>query len=167
MHKPSLILVAAVTSFALGCDGSVGTEDDQIVCSTQWNITGSAVLETKPAEISGCWPVGTWTFSLAQATNTCNPAPTPLGQYQIKVERDLAAEEPDHTYIYSYLTDPADMTATVSVTSGGGGLCEGELLVFSTDGKKIWNLHPSLNADNTIGGLGDYEEHTSSQIPSP
>jgi len=163
MRTP-LIMAATVSALALACDGSVDAEDE-IVCSTQFTIAGSAVLETKPAEIGGCWPVGTWTFTLTQTANSCATAPTPLAQYQMKVERDLAAPEPDHTYNYTFLTDPTDMTVELGTTSGGGGLCEGEILIFADGGNTVWNLHPALQADNTLNGLGDYEQHTTNQIP--
>ena len=164
MRTP-LILAATVSAFALACDGSVGDAEDEIICSTQFAVTGSAVLETKPAEIGGCWPVGTWTFTLTQTGNSCATAPTPLAQYQMKVERDLAAPEPDHTYNYTFLTDPTDMTVQLGSSSGGGGLCEGEILIYADAGKSVWNLHPALQADNTLTGLGDYEQHTTDQIP--
>lgn len=165
MRNRTLFLATALTALALGCDGSVGQEDDELLCSTQFTVSGTAVLETKPADVSGCWPVGTWTFTLAQTANSCNPMPTPLGQYQIRIERDLAAEEPDHTFLYHYQTDPADATATVSVSSSAGGVCEGILLLYSADGKQVWNLHPALHPDSTIDGLGDFETHSTNQIP--
>ncbi|MEZ4404208.1 MAG: hypothetical protein R3B06_29570 [Kofleriaceae bacterium] len=160
----TLLLTAAALASAAACDGAVD-EGDQITCSAQLTITGSAALEPQPPDISGCWPVGTWTFQVAIAANTCNPAPTPLAQYQIKVERDLASPEPDHTYIYSYLTDPADTTAHVSTTSGGGGLCEGEVLVYADNGLSVWNMHPALQAGGALTGIGDFETHTTNQIP--
>jgi len=34
-------------------------------------------------------------------------------------------------------------------------VCVGAFLVFSADGKTIWNLRPAMQADNTINGHGD------------
>ena len=58
-----------------------------------------------------------------------------------------------------------DPTATVSVSSSAGGVCEGILLIYSADGKQVWNLHPALHPDSTIDGLGDFETHSTNQIP--
>jgi hypothetical protein len=168
MRTPYVIFACTSIAALAACDpGSVGTEEDAIVCSAQMNITGSFAVGTpKPAEISGCWPIGTWTFTMTVAGHNCGAAPTPLPQYQIRVDRDVASEDPDYTWLYTYVTDPNDMHAEVSVTSGGGGLCEAEVLLYQDEGLTIWNLHPALQADNTLNGLGDYEEHTVTQIPT-
>jgi hypothetical protein len=173
-------LFACVAAFtAAGCDpGSVGGGDDddtgpgpgpgvdKLVCSAGLTLAGTfAVGTVKPAEISGCWPIGTWTFTATVGSSDCSTAPTPLPQYQVKIDRDLTSTDPDYTWTYSYLTDPNDMTAHVGVTSGGGGLCEGEVLIYSADGKTVWNMHPALQADNSINGTGDYEVHTLNQVP--
>ena len=160
---------SSIIALATGCDpGSVdGGNTDELLCSAEMNITGSfAIGDPKPAEITGCWAVGTWTFSMVVgATNDCSPAPVPLPQYQLKIERDLASEDPDYTLLYTYLTDPNDMTVEMSVSGDGGGLCEADLVIYADAGKTVWNLHPSLQADNSINGLGDYEKHTLNQIP--
>jgi hypothetical protein len=165
MRITSLLLAGSIASL-VACDGSV-TEEDKLVCSAPLTLSGSfAIGDPKPAAINGCWPVGTWTFTATVGTTTCNPAPTPLAQYQFKGERDLTAPEPDYTWNYTYLTDPADVTAHIGVTSGGGGLCEGEVILYSADGKTLWNMHPALQADNTLTGLGDYEVHTTDKRPA-
>lgn len=167
MRTGSVLFALLLMAAAAGCDpGSVGSEQDEIVCSAQMNITGTfAIGAPQPAEISGCWPIGTWTFQLAVADHNCSAAPTPLAEYQIRVDRDVASEDPDYTWIYTYVTDPNDTTAHVGVTSGGGGLCEAEVILYQDDGLTVWNLHPALQADMTLTGLGDYEEHTVNQIP--
>jgi hypothetical protein len=167
----SLVAAGSAAALLAGCDpGSVGDDDgqvtDELLCSAELTTTGTFTVGTpKPAEINGCWPIGTWTFTVAVGAHDCSAAPTPLAQYQIRVDRDLTAEDPDYTWIYSYLTDPNDMTANVSVTSGGGGLCEGIVMVYANDGKTVWNMHPGLQADNSLTGAGEYEEHTVNQVP--
>ena len=42
-------------------------------------------------------------------------------------------------------------------------MCEGELSIFSPDGKQIWDLKPWLNVDNTIVGDGEYSLYGSDQ----
>jgi hypothetical protein len=158
----------SIAALASACDpGSVdGGSTDELLCSAPLTITGTfAVGDPQPAEVSGCWPIGTWTFSMTVGEHDCGAAPTPLAEYQIKVERDLTAEDPDFTWNYTYVTDPGDTTAHIGVTSGGGGLCEAELLVYANSGKTVWNLHPALQAGGTINGIGDYEEHSLNQIP--
>lgn len=167
----SLFAVGSVAALLGGCDpGSVddGQTADELLCSATLTMTGTFAIGTpQPAEISGCWPIGTWTFAAAVGEHDCGSAPTPLAEYQFRVDRDEASADPDYTWIYTYVTDPADTTADVSVTSGGGGLCEGILIVYSADGKTVWNMHPALQADGTLNGTGDYELHTTSQVPAP
>ncbi len=175
MRMPSLIFACrsilvsgSLASLLVACDpGSVdGQTTDELLCSAELTFAGSFAVGTpKPLEISGCWPIGTWTFTAAVGVHDCAAAPTPLPQYQIRVDRDLTSEDPDFSWLYTYVTDPA-APSSVSVTSGGGGLCEGIVLVFSADGKTVWNMHPALQADNSLNGTGDYEIHTVSQIPS-
>lgn len=167
MKTPALIL--APLALVAACDpGSVddGQTQDELVCSASLTMAGTlAVSAPKPAEIDGCWPIGTWTFTATVGEHDCSAAPTPLAQYQIKVDRDLASEDPDYTWTYEYLTDPS-VTADIGVTSGGGGLCEAIVMLYSADGKTVWNMHPALQADNTLNGTGDYEVHTVTQIPT-
>jgi hypothetical protein len=163
--------VGSIAALGAGCDpGSVGDDDvvqDELLCSAALTITGTFTIGTpKPVEINGCWPIGAWTFTAAVGEHDCAAAPTPLPSYQIRVDRDTTSEDPDYSWLYTYVTDPADATADVSVTSGGGGLCEGIVVVYSADGKTVWNMHPGLQADNTLLGTGDYEIHTANQVPS-
>ena len=43
MRNRTLFLATALTALALGCDGSVGQEDDELLCSTQFTVSGTAV----------------------------------------------------------------------------------------------------------------------------
>ena len=165
----SLVSVGSVAALLGACDpGSVddGQVTDELVCSAGLTMAGTFVVGTpKPIEINGCWPIGTWTFTATVGEHDCTAAPTPLAEYQIRVDRDLTNEDPDYSWLYTYVTDPNDTTAHIGVTSGGGGLCEAELMLYADEGKTVWNLHPALQADSTLTGLGDYEEHTLTQIP--
>ena len=53
----------------------------------------------------------------------------------------------------------------MKVSEGGSGLCEGELSIYSADGKTVWLLKPELNADNTITGDGEYGQYSTDQWP--
>jgi hypothetical protein len=175
MKKIVGILVSTITALGLAaCDtGSAGDDvqgddavDDEITCDAALSITGTFV-ESVPIPVgrTGCWPVGTWTFNSTVVSNDCSPAPTPA-QQQFTVERDLAAEQPDYTFIYTYVTDPSDTTHRLSVSGDGGGLCEGQLELFSDDGLSVWNLHPTLQLGGVLDGQGTFEVHTRDQRPS-
>jgi hypothetical protein len=122
-------------------------------CDADLAITGSFVQEVaKPVEIEGCWPVGTWTFKASAVANRCPDAPTFENEYKFRVTRDAEDNES-----YEYLTNPAYERIRIKVTSGGSGLCEGGVTIWSLDGKTIWNMKPNLHADNHLDGQGEYE----------
>ena len=50
------------------------------------------------------------------------------------------------------------------MTSGGSGLCEGGLMIWSADRKTLVNLKPTLRADGTIGGNGEVERYSTAQF---
>jgi hypothetical protein len=163
-----MLRIAGVSALVLatGClvdPGPNQTEDPNArVCTMSMTITGS-FAELAPAPLNpdgtpytGCWPYGTWTFTAARgATNTCQTAPTILPQYQFKVDQATDPENGDIIPKYVYMTDPTAHNR-VKVSQGGDGLCEGELNVFSTDGKEVWILKPEMYADKTLRGDGEY-----------
>ena len=167
----SVSLLAACTAGSVDGGDDVGGGDDDIedaiTCMSDLAITGTmAQSVTPPVGTTGCWPVGTWTFQPSIASNDCSPAPTPAQQV-FRVDRDTASPEPDFTWIFTYVTNPTDPYAKISMGSGGAGECEGTLKLFSADGLSTWNLHPMLNEDLTIIGGGTYEVHTRDQRPPP
>jgi hypothetical protein len=166
------ILGASIALWA-GCDtGSAGDDqpgddDNDVVCTAELDIAGSFVQTSPPpTPETGCWPIGTWTFQATVVTNDCATAPTP-GQESFRVDRDTAAPEPDFTWIYTYLTTPATNTADISVSSGGVGECEGQLLLFNSDGKEMWSLRPALLLDSSLAGHGTFSIHTRDQRSPP
>jgi hypothetical protein len=64
--------------------------------------------------------------------------------------------------VNTYMTDPA-ARARVKVSQGGDGLCEGELNLFSPDGKEVTILKPELYADGHLGGNGEFQLFKSDQ----
>jgi hypothetical protein len=161
-------VAACDTGSAGGGDDLNGDDsiEDEITCMADLDITGTFTQSAlPPSPDTGCWPIGTWTFQQSIVSNDCSPTPTPASQ-QFRVDRDTASAEPDFTWIYTYLTDPSANT-DLSVTSGGAGLCEGILKIFSDDGKSVWNLHPMLQADLSLIGNGTFEVHTRDQRPPP
>lgn len=167
--------VAVLASIlATGCvvesvDEAPMTTPDTIgrLCTMQMAVSGTFV-ESTPAPphedgtpYTGCWPIGTWTFSVTPGQTDCSPAPAPLGQYQFKVELKT---DSDGQYYQSntYMTDPS-ARHRVKVSQGGAGLCQGELNLFSADGKEVWIIKPSLYEDKHLGGDGEYSLHDSDQ----
>ncbi len=157
------------------------------LCSTDFSIAGQFTLgmpvpdevnnETgmPPGDgmpdINGCWPIGTWTFTLTQTANTCDPAPTPAASYSFRTDYvDGPGGATDKQYQHTLLS-PTGFPSTnwkVKVSSGGGGLCEGGIELYSADGKQSWNLHPAIDVFNTSGpieGFGEYAEWADNQIP--
>jgi len=138
------------------------------VCTAQYAVTGS-FQQTMPRPVNpedgttltGCWPIGVWTFQVQQEQTDCSPAPGILPQYQFRVEERLDADGIQYQ-VTTYMTDPTARNR-VKVSQGGDGLCEGELNLFSTDGKEVWILKPELYADNHLGGDGEYSLHKSDQ----
>jgi hypothetical protein len=176
--KLSVICGASLIAFAGACttgavgddvpgdDGGGDDSSDRITCEAAVTLSGTMVAETQPAEVIGCWPVGTWTFSPTLGTNTCPTPPPLLGTYAFTGERDLTSAEPDFTWIFT-VTAPNDPTAHVGVSSGGGGLCSAAMMVYSADGKTVTNLHPALGEGGVLTGNGTYEVHTTDQRPAP
>jgi hypothetical protein len=121
-------------------------------------------------DIQGCWDDGVWSFQVAITSDTCTTPPVPLGNYKFSSTYaitptgctpgskdamgnplcELSAET------YAYMTDPT-IHAHVKTSSGGGGICVGELELFSADGKQVWDMSPvltSYSTDMTTGVLG-------------
>lgn len=153
-----------------------------LLCGSAFTTQGSWVAGT-PTRIldpdhpdyapTGCWPVGTWTFTAtvdAAATIedynedgkadrcgdiTGTPQPAVEPSYSFRVDRS----DPEGTgWVDTYTLTSSIGDAEVvrlKVTGGGGGECEGYVHLRSADGKTEWNLKPTLTG-STIGGLGDF-----------
>jgi hypothetical protein len=136
-------------------------------CTMQMTVTGT-FAESTPAPpnedgtaYQGCWPIGVWTFQAQPGDTDCDVAPAPLGQYQFKVELKLDSDGLEYQS-NSYMTDPS-VRNRVKVSQGGDGLCEGELDLYSADGKEVWIIKPELYADKHLGGDGEYSLHKTDQ----
>jgi hypothetical protein len=155
-----------------GPPSEAAVNQEGILCSTFYSSTGTFVpntAEPPPANFTGCWPIGAWTFSLTINTNTatgggtdtCATAgkePTPLTKYQFTGSTGSDAMG-DPTEVFSYTPQSSDpnIHTTIKVTEGGSGVCEGNLSLYDTTGTKVWSLSPELNADNSITGGAEYD----------
>jgi hypothetical protein len=145
-----------------GDDSYLPTGQDLLgrVCTMQMTITGTFTQSMEPPEnangepYTGCWPIGTWTFRATRGETDCSGTPQLLEQYQFKV--DYRFDDDGNQYqSNTYMTDPT-VRHRVKVSQGGAGLCQGELNLFSSDGKEVWIIKPSLYADGTLRGDGEY-----------
>lgn len=178
----ALVLCLLLTACGVGDDG-VPTTPEPRECLAHLNITGQFTMsqaapdivnndtgdppgDGKP-DIMGCWPVGTWTFSAALVDNTCKTEPMLLAEYKFNGVYIPDPTEPK--YEFTLVTpDPGSLNHRVHVSSGGGGLCEAGVELYSADGKQSWILQPALNTFNASGpltGLGEYAEWKDAQYP--
>jgi hypothetical protein len=170
-----MLRIAGVCALVLGTGCLVQSDPDPVtgtdmlgrVCTTQLGVTGSFVQSKAPpphedgTPYTGCWPIGTWTFSATVGESDCTAKPALLSQYQFKVEEMLDGDGIPYQ-VNTYMTDPS-VHNRVKVSQGGDGLCEGELNLFSADGKEVWILKPELYADLHLGGSGEYQLFKSDQ----
>jgi hypothetical protein len=176
---PGLLLLA-ITGCGVGDDGPPSTPEPRI-CQAHYTVSGQFTLgmpapdkvnndtgdppgDGKP-DIQGCWPVGNWTFTVANVDNDCKTPPTPLAQYQFTGTFVDDPVEPGYTFTV-VAPNPSTSKTRIGVSSGGGGLCVGKLELFSEDFKQTWILEPSLNVFNTSGpltGVAEYAEWADSQ----
>lgn len=168
-----LVGVLSISLFAAACGvGDPDAGDDTNMnplgrqCTAEFTTSGTFAPDTahpQPADNTGCWPIGVWTFSATVTSNDCTPAPVLQSKYQFKGEMTLN-EDGDPVQSFTYMTEPG-AKHIVKVSQGGSGLCEGELNIFSDDGKTQWLFKPALNADNSIAGDGEYGVFDTNQWP--
>lgn len=163
----------ALTVLATACgvgDPNQGDDDTTNptgrVCGAVLSTTGTFAPDTahpQPAETMGCWPYGTWTFTAKVEMNDCDQQPALLPSYEMRVDYSTN-EDGDPVQDYTFTTDPS-ARHTVKVSQGGAGLCEGELQIFSADGKTVSLLKPELYADGSLLGDGEYGVFNEDQWP--
>lgn len=176
---PSLVLIGAC---GVGDEGPTpnNTQAAERLCTDTYSLAGNFTLgmaspdrvnnDTQQAppdgipDIEGCWPVGTWTFTLTRTGGDCSPAPT-LPSIAFDVDFVDDPIEPGYMEI---LTSPSIADHRLHISQGGGGLCEGGLELYSADGKEVFNLHPTLDVFNTSGplaGAGEFSRFSKNQTP--
>lgn len=174
--------LAATTACGVGNDpaGGGGGSDDRtklgILCSASLKITGTFARAATPQPeidpdtglpLTGCWPVGTWTFSATVDSNTCKTAPTLLSSYSFRVDRvENGPDGQGFVDSYTNMTTVGAMNWHVGVSSNGQG-CEGHLELGSADGTEYWQMQPALlKTDPTkLVGSGDYDLYNGNGWP--
>lgn len=139
------------------CAGASCGDQLQRVCGSTLTVSGSFTQSAAPptTPYDGCWPIGTWTFSAAVATNDCQTAPSMLPAYSFQGTTTVDPDTGDLLQQFSYLTDPTAHNL-IRVSEAGNKACEGELDLYSPDGLQVWTLKPWLDANNVVSGEGDY-----------
>jgi len=120
-----------------GSGDVMGGSDDRtklgITCSAAFTVTGTFTPGTpaRPidadtgAPLTGCWPVGTWTFTagVAPTGNTCAAAPSVLPSYSFRLDRIEGTDGQGLVDNITNLTSVGSMHYHLSVSSTGQG-CE-------------------------------------------
>ena len=149
-----------------------------ILCSTFYSSSGSFIpnaADPPPANFTGCWPIGAWTFSLTLNTDantgggmdscsTTGHEPTPLAMYQFTGSTTLDQDgDPVENFAYTPQASDPNVNTAIKVTEGGTGVCEGNVSLYDATGTKVWTLSPELNADNSVTGSAEYDLYGSDQ----
>ncbi len=171
-----MLRIAGVCALVLasGClvqsdPGPGGGTTDMLgrLCTVELATTGTFAQSKAPpvhedgTPYTGCWPIGTWTFSATLGDGDCSAQPALLPEYKFMAE-EMFDTDGNPYQVYTYMTDPS-VRNRVKVSQGGDGLCEGEVNLFSADGKEVWILKPELYADGHLGGNGEYQLYDSDQ----
>jgi len=127
-----------------------------LLCTTNLAMAGTFTqVNAPPSDFAGgCWPDGTWVFTATVTDSDCASGMTPTVENQYKF---TVTEDADFNDTIVYNNDPANMYVTTKISGGDGGVCVGAFMIFSADGKTVWNLRPAMQADNSINGQGDIQ----------
>ena len=187
---PSILLGILLATAACGVgdsNGVSGGSDDRntklgVTCNGAFKLTGTFTPGTpaRPIDpdttlpLTGCWPVGTWTFTAAvdPAGTNCKTPPEVLPSYSFRLDRAEGTDMQGLSDTVTNLTSIGNKLWHLSVSSNGQG-CEGNFEFGSPDGKDYWDMKPVLlnppNATdpptNKIVGNGDYDEYTANGWP--
>ena len=163
--------------------------DNHEVCQSAFQITGTFAPGNTPrptdpdtgAPLTGCWPVGTWTFTATVVsrdygpgeTPTCATKPTVLPGYSFVVSRTpIDPNDPQGDTAETLMSTTnisGGMLHHIKMSQNGQG-CQGGFEFGSTDGKHYWNMKPTLGKEvgaTAISGNGDYIEYEADGWPWP
>ncbi len=168
----AFVLLGSLVLGACGVGDEAAESDDRneqlgIVCNATFKTTGTwaPTAPTRPADNTGCWPVGTWTFTATIDENECANAPALLPQYQFKVERAVNPDPLKDDGLEETVTWLGANTVKVrkvDVSEIASG-CQAGVELFSMDGKQFWNMRPHLAPNGTMDGFGEYALYDSDQ----
>ena len=177
-----------------GDDGTVAIDENplEIQCTDAFKVTGTFTPSSaRPAEVAGCWPAGTWTFSLSLDPTDDNILDVTGDMLPDRCGRVAGTQPATFKQSYSFIvtrtddgdgfvdayamngggfaadcSQAGDCIARLKVSEGGGLECEGGLEIYSADRKQYWNLKPEqATGQAAIQGFGEYTQYNVAQVP--
>ena len=162
-----------------------------IQCTDAFKVTGTFTPGTaRPADVAGCWPAGTWTFSVSldpsdeaildingdkQPDRCGKVAGTQPATFKPTYSFTVTRVDDGEGYADNYMmgqpfttscASAGDCVARLKVTEGGSRECEGGLEIYSADRKQYWNLHPAQDTGvTTLDGFGEFTQYVEAQTP--
>lgn len=123
-------------------------------------VTGTFVEgAVQPAELMGCWPVGTWTVSATIDRLGCDPQPMFTdNEFTESYVYEVTYDEEASTHNVLFMNDPSDERVNLKISTAGDSLCHGGFDHFALDGTVI-GFRPTLQLDGTLQGIGMYTVH--------
>jgi hypothetical protein len=128
-----------------------------IICQSTLNVTGTFVQGIdQPADLNGCWPVGTWTVNATIDRLGCDPQPNfGADEFTESFVYDVTYDEENTQILVGYANDPDDERVNLKISTAGDSLCHGSMDHFALDGTVI-GFRPTLQLDGTLEGIGTY-----------
>jgi hypothetical protein len=186
-----------IFSVLVGCGvggGEGGESIDEnplgIECTDAFKITGTFTPSTaRPVDVAGCWPAGTWTFSVTldptddnilDVTGDMLPdrcgkvAGTQPATFKQSYSFTVTRTDDGDGYVDSYTmsgisndcAQPGECLARLKVSEGGGLECEGGVEIWNADRKQYWNLKPEqATGQSALQGFGEFTQYVEAQIP--
>ena len=197
-QKVGACVIFSVLMLGCGVGGGEGNTEEidenplGIECTDAFKVSGTFTPSTaRPVDVAGCWPAGTWTFSLTlDATDdnildvTGDKLPDRCGKvagtspatFRSSYSFTVTRTDDGDGFVDSYAVNGSDFAADCSqagdcvarlkVSEGGGLECEGGLEIYSADRKQYWNLKPEqATGQSALQGFGEFTQYTEAQIP--
>lgn len=143
-----------------GGNGGTNGEDPAptLVCTANYDITGTFVAANEPNPDIGCDPAGTWTVTLTETENDCADA-VPIDDEYVYV---IGGDPDGWTYSYNG-TDEADLPNTFLKHQASGSECSGSFLHFIEDTNSILNVRPVV-IGAALEGVAEFERYSEPQL---
>jgi len=184
VNPERLLLLALLPACGVGDDAPLPSTPEERVCLATLALAGTFMMTSSvpdlvnndtqepPADgmpdFTGCWPTGVWTFTATVGESNCATPPTPEAQYRFTGTYTLDSMMEGPKYDFALNAPMLTENYRLKVSSGGGGLCEGVIEIYTDGATKAWILHPALNTFNASGpltGVGEYAEYTTAVYP--
>lgn len=170
-------LAFSAASCGVGSDKPAFDPDNPnyYACSSGYTLTGTfaAAAPARPADVGGCWGVGTWTFTAAidpaytavditgdgQPDKCADSAmPTLAASYSFSVTRVMGERGWDEVVTFN---GEVSQLHRLKVSEGGGRECEGGLELYLPGDVDFLNFKPNQSTDSTvIDGRGDFVRYS-------